>query len=99
MGDIVNVLETKGLRVYHASNRLAFALSPSRTIFITPSTTSEILHTQRNSQSRYDNLRLGIQRNEYKDICELLTAMQLRAGDGICYRQLYSWEIEGIEND
>lgn len=98
MGDKVNIFSTKGLRIYHASSKLAFALSPSRTIFITPSTISEILHTQRNSQARYDNLRIGIENNEYKDICDLLTAMQLRAGDGICYRQLYNFEIKELTN-
>ena len=98
MGDVKS-LATKGIEIYHASSCLVFALTPTRTIFITPSTTSEILATQRNSQAPYRKLRKEILQGEYKDICDLLTGMRLKPGDGISYRQLYKWEIERITND
>lgn len=98
MGD-VEAFKDKGIMIYQVSPRLAFALTASRTFFITPSTTSQILHTQRNSQAPYNRLRKEIEQGEYLDICDLLTGMKLKPGDGISYRELYKWEIERIEND
>lgn len=95
----LRVLESKGIKIYRPSKHISFALTPSRTFFITPSTTSEVLATQRNSQARYARLRQAIEAGEYTGLCDFITDMKLQPGVGVSYRQLYQWEIEKIQND
>lgn len=95
----LQVLESRGIKTYRPSKHISFALTPSRTFFITPSTTCEILAVQRNSRAGYDRLRQAIEAGEYTSLCDFITDMRLQPGVGVSYRQLYKWEIERIEND
>lgn len=99
MGENITKLESKGIKVYQTSKSLAFALSPSRTVFLTPLGAFEILHSQLNSQPRYYKLRNEIIKGEYNNVCDLLTGMRLKAGIGVSYRALHSWELDEIQND
>ena len=95
----LQTLDSKGVRIYRPSKHIAFALTPSRTLFITPIATCELLAVQRNSRAGYDRLRQGIEDCEYRNLCDFITDMRLQPGVGVSYRQLYNFEIEGIEND
>lgn len=95
----LQVLESKGVKTYRPSKHISFALTPSRTFFITPSTTCEILAVQRNSRAGYERLRQAIEAGEYTGLCDFITDMKLQPGVGVSYRQLYQWEIERITND
>lgn len=95
----LQVLESKGIKTYRPSKHVSFAITPSRTLFITPSTTCEILAVQRNSRAGYDRLRQAIEDGEYTSLCDFITDMRLQPGVGVSYRQLYQWEIERLQND
>lgn len=94
----LQVLESKGIKTYRPSKHVSFAITPSRTLFITPATTCEILAVQRNSRAGYDRLRQAIEAGEYTSLCDFITDMKLQPGVGVSYRQLYQWEIERLEN-
>ena len=95
----LRVLESKGIKIYRPSKHISFALTPSRTLFITPAATCELLAVQRNSQAGYDRLRQGIEAGEYTSLCDFITDMRLQPGVGVSYRQLYNFEIERLQND
>ena len=95
----VRVFEDKGIRVYRPSDTLAFALTPSRAIFITPSSTCDILYTQLNAAATYNRLRRNIEAGKYTSLYDFITDMRLKPGVGVSYRQLYNFEIERLQND
>ena len=95
----LQVLESKGIKTYRPSKHISFALTPSRTLFITPIATCELLAAQRNSRAGYDRLRQGIELCEYTSLCDFMTDMRLQPGVGVSYRQLYNFEIERLQND
>ena len=92
------VLESKGIKTYRPSKHISFATTPSRTLFITPAATCELLAVQRNSRAGYDRLRKRIEAGEYASLCDFITDMKLKPGVGVSYRQLYNFEIERLEN-
>ena len=95
----LRVLESKGIKTYRPSKHISFATTPSRTLFITPAATCEILAVQRNSRAGYERLRQSIEAGEYTSLCDFITDMKLQPGVGVSYRQLYQWEIERLQND
>lgn len=98
MQGTLQALAAKGIKIYQPSESLAFALTPSRAIFITPASTCEVMHNQLNAVPKYNKLRKRIEAGEYASLCDFITDMKLKPGVGVSYRQLYNFEIESLQN-